>query len=103
MPDKQIMNEKRYISLKDGSVRMSGRRGFTAAPHSRLVQISKTIPPRYAKRPEGVLLHGNITKKRLADRGLAQIFEILIYGLGLLIASFGIYNILGKRNGEQYG
>ena len=103
MKDFQIKNEKRYVSLKDGSGRMSGRRGFNVAPQSRLVQLSGIKPARYVKRASGLFLDGNPDSKRLAGRGLARIKEILIYGLGILLISLGLHNIFGKRNGEQYG
>ncbi|MFV1949302.1 MAG: hypothetical protein ACC633_05130 [Anaerolineales bacterium] len=95
--------EKRYINLKKSSLKMAGRRGFNVAPQSRLVQLSGIKPERYVKRPAGLLLDGNADSERLADSGLARIIEILIYGLGILLISLGLNNIIGKRNGEQYG
>ena len=103
MKDFQIKNEKRYVSLKDGSGRMSGRRGFNAAPQSRLVQLSGRKPSRYTKHTSGLYLDGNPDSERLVGSGLARIIEILSYGLGLLLVSLGLHNIIGKRNGEQYG
>ncbi len=95
-----LKKEKRYINLDQSSLSMTGRRGFNVESHP--VQLSGIKPSRYTKRPGGLYLDGNPDKKLLAgSRG--RIIEILIYGLGTLLISLGLYNMLGKRNGEQYG
>jgi hypothetical protein len=98
-----LKKENRYINLDKSSLKMAGRRGFNVAPQSRLVQLSGIKPSRYVKCPAGLYLDGNPDKKRLVGSGLARIIEILMYGMGLLLVSLGLYNIFGKRNGEQYG
>jgi hypothetical protein len=103
MKKNTLVKEKRYINLEKSSLKMAGRRGFNVAPQSRLVQLSGIKPTRYVKRASGLVLDGNPDSKRFAGRGLARIIEILISGLGILLISLGLHNIIGKRNGEQYG
>jgi hypothetical protein len=103
MKKNTLVKEKRYINLEKDSLKMAGRRGFNVAPQSRLVHLSGIKPARYVKRVSGLFLDGNPDSKRLAGRGMARIMEILIYGLGILLISLGLNNIIGKRNGEQYG
>lgn len=93
--------ENRYINLDKSSLKMAGRRGFNVAPQSRLVQLSGIKPGRYVKRPAGLFLDVNADSERLADSGLARLFEIFVYGLGLLLVSLGLHSIIGKRNGEK--
>jgi len=96
-------SKNRYINLENNPLRMSGRRGFSAALHSRPVQLAKRIMSRTKRRSSGVYLTQSPSGESQAGKGFNRILEFLVYGSGLILVSLGFYNILGKRNGGQLG
>ncbi len=99
----QDLRKTRYISLKDGSSRMSGRRGFNVVPQSRSVQLAGKNWRWVWNRPTGILLQHGDQEKHLPIIDFTRIFQALFYGLSLLFLGLGFYNLLGKDQGNGYG
>jgi hypothetical protein len=98
------MNQgKNYIKLGGSSHKLAGRRGFNVIPHSRTVQLSGNNRRWNWKRPRGVFIQMGEYQRQLPAFDITRIFQIIIYGLGLLLVSLGIRNLFNESGGEEFG